>query len=56
MSKVDYTAMSEQELKRYFLENCGEQAALPAELYRRKKRSISIIRKQVDSDFDTNSN
>ena len=48
--------MSERELKRYFLKNLGDKAALQAELYRRKKRSNSIITKQGDSDFDTNSN
>jgi len=48
--------MSEREENRYFVKNCGDQAALPAELDRRKKRYNSIITKQGDSDFDTNSN
>ncbi len=54
MSQVDYSAMSDGELKRYFLKNRGEKAALQAYLYRRKKRSNSIIIKVGDSDFDTN--
>ncbi|MEG4280641.1 hypothetical protein QUA62_24670 [Microcoleus sp. MON1_C1] len=53
MSQVDYTAISEGELKRYFLKNRGDKAALQAYLYRRKKRSNSIIIKVGDSDFDT---
>ncbi|MEG4405561.1 DUF6887 family protein [Microcoleus sp. MON2_D5] len=53
MSQVDYTAISEGELKRYFLKNREEKAALQAYLYRRKKRSNSIIIKVGDSDFDT---
>ena len=53
MSKVDYTAMSDGELKRYFLKNRGDKAALQAYLDRRKKRSNSIITKVGDLDFDT---
>ncbi|MEG4325945.1 DUF6887 family protein [Microcoleus sp. herbarium5] len=53
MSQVDYTAMSDGELKRYFLKNRGDKAALQAYLDRRKKRSNSIITKVGDSDFDT---
>ncbi|EGK88748.1 hypothetical protein D0A34_17180 [Microcoleus vaginatus PCC 9802] len=53
MSQVDYTAMSYAELKRYFLKNRGDKAALQAYLYRRKKRSNSIITKVGDSDFHT---
>ncbi|WP_445243780.1 DUF6887 family protein [Microcoleus sp. MON1_C5] len=45
MSQVDYTAISYGELKRYFLKNCGNKAALQAYLDRRKKRSNSIIKK-----------
>ena len=45
--------MSYAELKRYFLKNRGDKAALQAYLYRRKKRSNSIITKVGDSDFDT---
>jgi len=53
MSQVYYTAMSDGELKRYLIKNRGEQAALQAYLYRRKKRSNSIITKVGDLDFDT---
>ncbi|MEG5174090.1 DUF6887 family protein [Microcoleus sp. B3-D7] len=52
MSQVDYTAMSDGELKRYFIKNCGDKAALQAYLDRRKKRSNSIITKVGDLDFD----
>ena len=52
MSQVDYTAMSDEELKRYFLKNRGNKAALQAYLDRRKKRANSIITKVGDSDFD----
>ncbi|MBD1811497.1 hypothetical protein H6F65_07255 [Microcoleus sp. FACHB-DQ6] len=44
---------TEGEVKRYFIKNYGEKAALPAYLYRRKKRSNSILTKVGDSDFDT---
>jgi len=44
--------MSEGEVKRYFLKNRGDKAALQAYLYKRKKRSNSIITKVGDSDFD----
>jgi hypothetical protein len=53
MSQVDYTAMSDGELKRYFLNNRGDKSALQAYLDRRKKRSNSIITKVGDLDFDT---
>ena len=53
MSQVDYTAMGDRELKRYFLKNRGDKAALQAYLDRRKRRSNSIITKVGDPDFDT---
>ncbi|MBD1885869.1 DUF6887 family protein [Microcoleus vaginatus] len=53
MSQVDYTAISKGELKHYFIKNRGDKAALPAYLYRRKKRSNSILTKVGDSDVDT---
>ncbi|MCC3411666.1 MAG: hypothetical protein JGK24_01220 [Microcoleus sp. PH2017_29_MFU_D_A] len=53
MSQVDYTAMGDRELKRYFLKNRGDKAALQAYLDRRKERSNSIITKVGDPDFDT---
>ncbi|MEG4057352.1 MULTISPECIES: DUF6887 family protein [unclassified Microcoleus] len=52
MSQVDYTAMSDGDLKRYFLKNSGDKSALQAYLYRQKKRSNSIITKVGDLDFD----
>ena len=53
MSQVDYTGMGDRELKRYFLKNRGDKAALQAYLDRRKRRSNSIITKVGDPDFDT---
>ncbi|MBD1895585.1 hypothetical protein [Coleofasciculus sp. FACHB-129] len=52
MSQVDYTAMSDRELKRYFLEHREEEAALQAYLERRRKRSSTVITKVGDPDFD----
>jgi len=53
MSQVDYTGMGDRELKRYFLENGGDKAAVQAYLDRRKRRSNSIITKMGAPDFDT---
>jgi hypothetical protein len=52
MSQVDYAAMSDQELKRYFLEHRNDEVALQAYLERRRKRSSGIITKVGDPDFD----
>ncbi|UZQ54116.1 hypothetical protein OOK60_16755 [Trichothermofontia sichuanensis B231] len=39
MSQVDYAAMSDQELKRYFLENRNDESAFQAYLQRRRQQS-----------------
>ena len=52
MSQIDYAAMSNQELKRYFLEHRDDEAALQAYLDRRKQQSLEIITKVGDPDFD----
>ena len=52
MSQVNYDAMSDRELKRYFLEHRDDKAALQAYLDRRKKRSFTVITKVGDADFD----
>jgi hypothetical protein len=52
MSQVDYAAMSDQALKRYFLSHREDEAALQAYLERRRQRSSRIITKVGDPDFD----
>jgi hypothetical protein len=52
MAQVDYSAMSDQELKRYFLEHRQDEAAFQAYLERRRQRSSGVITKVGDPDFD----
>ena len=52
MSQVNYAAMSNQALKRYFLEHRDDETALHAYLDRRKQYSSEIITKVSDPDFD----
>lgn len=52
MSQVDYAAMSDQELKRYFLEHRNDESAFQAYLQRRRQQSPGIIAKVGDPDFD----
>lgn len=52
MSKVNYDAMSEQELKQYFLAHKDDKAALQAYLDRRNQRPRKVITKIGDPDFD----
>lgn len=52
MSQVDYAAMSDQELKRYFLEHRDDEVALQVYLDRRRQRSLGMITKVGDPDFD----
>ncbi|MBW4621870.1 MAG: hypothetical protein KME17_21220 [Cyanosarcina radialis HA8281-LM2] len=52
MSQVNYNAMSDRDLKRYFLEHRDDKAALEAYLDRRRKRSSTVITKVGDPDFD----
>jgi hypothetical protein len=61
MSQVDYTAMSYQELRRYFLKHREDKAAFQAYLARRRERSAEsssaslsrpVITRVDDPDFD----
>jgi hypothetical protein len=53
MSSVDYTAMSYQELRHYFLTHRDDNAAFQAYLARRRERSRSVITTINDPDFDS---
>jgi hypothetical protein len=52
MSQVDYTAMSYQELRRYFLKHREDKAAFQAYLARHRERSRPVITRVDDPDFD----
>ena len=52
MSQVDYSAMSDQELKRYFLSHRDDKAALQVYLERRQAASPAMITKVGDPDFE----
>jgi hypothetical protein len=52
MSQVNYDAMSDAELKQYFLKHRGDQAALQAHLDRLNRRPLRIIASPNDPDFD----
>ena len=52
MSQVDYAAMSDRELKQYFLKHREDEVAFQAYLERRRKRSSGAIAKVGDPDFD----
>jgi hypothetical protein len=61
MSQVDYTAMSYEELRRYFLNHREDKAAFHAYLARRQERSAEgssasrsrpVITRVDDPDFD----
>ena len=52
MSQVDYAAMSDRELKQYFLDHREDEAAFQAYLERRRRRSTTVITKVGDPDFD----
>lgn len=51
MNQVNYAAMSDRELRRYFLEHRQDRAALQAYLERRR-RSVQVITTVDDPDFD----
>ena len=51
MSHVNYNAMSDAELKQYFLQNRQDQAALEAYLDRLNQRPRMIIASPRDPDF-----
>ena len=52
MSQIDYAAMTDQQLKQYFLEHRNDKAALQAYLNRRNQRSKVVITTIDDPDFD----
>jgi hypothetical protein len=52
MSQIDYAAMSDWELKQYFLNHREDEVALQAYLERRRKRSSGVIAKVGDPDFE----
>ncbi|MEM9818473.1 MAG: hypothetical protein AAF827_18975 [Cyanobacteria bacterium P01_D01_bin.6] len=52
MSQIDYDAMSDAELKQYFLKHRGNHSALQAYLDRLNQRPRRIIAQPDDPDFD----
>ncbi|AFZ27987.1 hypothetical protein Cylst_6014 [Cylindrospermum stagnale PCC 7417] len=52
MSQVNYDAMSDVELKQYFLKNRQDQTALQAYLDRLNQRPRAVIASPGDPDFD----
>ncbi len=52
MSQINFSAMTDQELKRYFLDHRDDKAALEAYLDRRTQRPKSVITTVDDPDFD----
>jgi hypothetical protein len=52
MSQIDYAAMTNQQLKRYFLDHRHDEAALQAYLARRHQRPKVVITTVDDPDFD----
>jgi hypothetical protein len=52
MSQVNFDAMSDAELKRYFLENRQDHSAFQAYLDRFSQRPKSLIASPDDPDFD----
>lgn len=52
MSQIDYAAMSDQELRQYFLKHRGDRTVLQAYLERRRQRSHRVITTVEDPDFD----
>lgn len=53
MSQVNYAAMSDEELRRYFLRHREDKMALRAYLDRLSDRPRKIITTVDDPDFDT---
>ena len=52
MSQVNYDAMSDAQLKEYFLKHRRDQVAFQAYLDRINQRPLRIIASPNDSDFD----
>ena len=53
MSQVNYAAMSDHELRHYFLTHRDDNAAFQAYLSRRRERSRPVITTVNDPDFDS---
>lgn len=52
MNQVNYNAMSNAELKQYFLKHRGDKAAFQAYLDRINQQPLRIIASPGDPDFD----
>jgi hypothetical protein len=52
MSNINYAAMSDADLKQYFLKHRGNQAAFQAYMDRINERPHKIIASPDDPDFD----
>jgi predicted metal-dependent RNase len=52
MSQVNYDAMSDAQLKEYFLKHRGDRSALQAHLDRINQRPLRVIASPGDPDFD----
>jgi hypothetical protein len=52
MSQINYDAMSDAQLKQYFLKHRGDRSALQAYLDRINQRPLRIIASPNDPDFD----
>ncbi len=53
MNQVDYSAMSDQELKQHFLKHREDKVALQTYLRRLGERSHEVITTVDDPEFDT---
>lgn len=52
MSQINYAAMSDEELKRYFIQNREDKTALQVYLDRLSERPRNVIATPNDPDFD----
>jgi hypothetical protein len=52
MSQINYSEMSDRELKRYFLTHRNDKVAFQIYLGRRRKKLHQIVTKVGDIDFD----
>jgi hypothetical protein len=52
MSQINYDAMSDAQLKEYFLKHRGDRSALQAHLDRINQRPLRVIASPGDPDFD----
>lgn len=52
MRQINYSSMSDEELKQYFLQHCEDQIALETYLNRLSERPYQIITTVDDPDFE----